>query len=301
MSKRKKKLTICFACKSDCFFFSKCISLAKFKMQSRLYIKTSGSVTHNKCVIDSLWEGWRFLSAEQRVYFVLEELPLSSVMDTNDSIDLNARDVVRFIIPCTETGQQEIITWCEPERGRRKKYRSEILHNVYLYEKSRMHTCGTKVRRCFPPQSECSPWFPAPKAGSAPSYPFYLRPKTHLAGDMLLPWDKTKQKTDMQDQTIIMYIGLVYKNAHSLLQVPLPESQSVFKSIQFVLQSLLMGGVITKVRGQVFMFSCLLTNRLHMGQLTLHLLTKGEHVCYINVLQNNLPNLSPEVEYGIIW
>lgn len=44
------------------------------------------------------------------MYFVLEALPQGSVMDTDDSIDLNASDVVRLIIPRTETRQQEIIT-----------------------------------------------------------------------------------------------------------------------------------------------------------------------------------------------
>lgn len=156
-------------------------------MQTRLYIYKSLALWDSKCVTDSLWEGWRFLSAEQRVYFVLEALPQCSVMDTDDSIDLNASDVVRFIIPCTETGQQEVVTWCEPERGNREQYRSVILHVVYLYERSCMHTCGTKVRWCFPPQSECFLRFPALIAESAPSYPFYLRPKPHYAGDMLLP------------------------------------------------------------------------------------------------------------------
>lgn len=155
-------------------------------------------------VSDSLWVGWRFLSAEQSMYFVLEALPQGSVMDTDDSIDLNASDVVRLIIPRTETRQQEIITWCEPERGSREQYRSVILHVVYCYNRSCMHKCGTKVRQCFPPQSECSLRFPAPTAESAPSYPFCLRPKPHYADDLLLPWDI--KKSDMRDLPIMQFM-----------------------------------------------------------------------------------------------
>lgn len=47
--------------------------------------------------------------------FVLEAQPQGLVMDPDDPIDLNAIDVVSFVIPRAETRQQEIITRGEPE------------------------------------------------------------------------------------------------------------------------------------------------------------------------------------------
>lgn len=50
---------------------------------------------------------------------VLETKPQRTVMDADDTVDLDASDAMSLVVPRTEPGEQEVITGSEPV-GREK-------------------------------------------------------------------------------------------------------------------------------------------------------------------------------------